>query len=96
MDEHPNVALPKLYGAPAYARPAPSITTTHRPFDPDDLPILAALTEEEESIVATAPNGHAPAMPGDEDAGDDATGSRLRPRPFSIRSFADRLRRARP
>ena len=32
--------MPKLYGAPAYARPQRSpVTPVDRPFDPDDLPL---------------------------------------------------------
>ena len=39
IDEQ-HVALPKLYGAPAYARPAAVAAEVEpRPFDPDDLPI---------------------------------------------------------
>src|SRR5204863_4883936 len=36
-EEH--VAHPRLYGAPAYARPPSSVVTTPLPLDPDDLPI---------------------------------------------------------
>ena len=38
IDEQ-HVALPKLYGAPAYARPPRPAAVADRPFDPDDLPI---------------------------------------------------------
>ena len=37
----PYFALPKLYGAPAYARPPKIAPESERPFDPDDLPIAA-------------------------------------------------------
>jgi hypothetical protein len=37
-DEH-HVALPKLYGAPAYARPPRVFDELERPIDPDDLPL---------------------------------------------------------
>ncbi|MCJ7709323.1 MAG: hypothetical protein MUQ32_00685 [Chloroflexi bacterium] len=45
-------ALPKLFGAPAYARP-PVVPAkpVERPFDPDDLPIEAELTGEELDLV---------------------------------------------
>jgi hypothetical protein len=46
-DPDPYFALPKLYGAPAYARPPKVVPETERPFDPDDLPIAAALTDDE-------------------------------------------------
>jgi hypothetical protein len=46
IDEQ-HIALPKLYGAPAYARPVPPVDVTPRPFDPDDLPIEAVLSVED-------------------------------------------------
>jgi len=40
-------AMPKLYGAPAYARPkVEGLAPTDRPFDPDDLPIEASRAED--------------------------------------------------
>jgi hypothetical protein len=99
MDEQlQHVALPKLYGAPAYARPAVAVAHTPRPLDPDDLPIVAYMTAEEIDLVARLPmsDGRVPATPG----GGVATMAppsdvSLRPRTFSIRSFADRIRRPR-
>src|SRR3954451_8136412 len=46
IDEQ-HVALPKLYGAPAYARPPRPSAETPKPFDPDDLPIEAVRSDEE-------------------------------------------------
>ena len=54
MDEH-HVALPKLYGAPAYARPAAPVATVPRPFDPDDLPIVAAMSDDEREFASGLP-----------------------------------------
>jgi hypothetical protein len=54
IDEQ-HVALPKLYGAPAYARPPSMAATADRPFDPDDLPIEAFQTEEDRAFAATLP-----------------------------------------
>jgi hypothetical protein len=54
IDEQ-HVALPKLYGAPAYARPPAMADTALRPFDPDDLPIEAFQTEEDRAFAATLP-----------------------------------------
>lgn len=54
IDEQ-HVALPKLYGAPAYARPPALADTADRPFDPDDLPIEAFQTEEDRAFAATLP-----------------------------------------
>ena len=52
IDEQ-HVALPKLYGAPAYARPPRPSADTPRPFDPDDLPIEAVRTDEERDLLPT-------------------------------------------
>jgi hypothetical protein len=39
-DDRGHVAMPKLYGAPAYARPPLlPVSPVERPFDPDDLPL---------------------------------------------------------
>ena len=48
-DEH--VAHPRLYGAPAYARPPSSITPTALPPDPDDLPLAVEQTPEERAVA---------------------------------------------
>jgi len=49
--EEEHVALPRLVGAPAYARPPLRITPTALPLDPDDLPIAVEQTEEEQAIA---------------------------------------------
>ena len=92
MDEQ-HVALPKLYGAPAYARPAPVVAITPRPFDPDDLPIEAVQTDEERDLASTLPaevyrpgGGH---LTGDFAAGDRSP--QLSPRPLSLRALAGRI-----
>jgi hypothetical protein len=51
-DPDPYFALPKLYGAPAYARPPRVVAESERPFDPDDLPIVAEMTDEERAFAA--------------------------------------------
>ena len=53
IDEQ-HVAMPKLYGAPAYGRPPGPAETVARPFDPDELPIEAELTDEEREFKADA------------------------------------------
>ena len=93
MDEQQYVALPKLYGAPAYARPPRPVETQERPFDPDDLPLEAFRTVEDSDLAASVD-----ARPGAEDrlasAPVDQTvpGSALEPRPFSLKGLAHRIR----
>lgn len=50
-EEEEYVALPRLVGAPAYARPPLLVTPTALPLDPDDLPIAAEQTPEEQAIA---------------------------------------------
>jgi hypothetical protein len=94
MDEQ-HVALPKLFGAPAYARPAPVVDVTPRPFDPDDLPIEAVQTDEEREIAASLP-AHAYAPGGahlklDQRNGHHDPEPSLHPRPLSLRALAGRI-----
>jgi hypothetical protein len=92
--EEQHVALPKLYGAPAYARPLRIVADTPRPLDADDLPIDAVQTPEERDLAATLPARFYAA--GGLHAGqlEDASGSReptLMPRPTSLRALAGRI-----
>ncbi len=95
IDEQ-HVALPKLYGAPAYARPRPPVTPTPRPFDPDDLPIAVARTPEEQQIAETLPSrvylpgGHRDKN-GEAGHSSGGLGGALDARPFRLRSIAGRL-----
>ncbi len=51
-EDHGHVALPKLYGAPAYARPlVEPVVRTERPVNPDDLPLEVEQTEEERQLA---------------------------------------------
>lgn len=44
--------MPKLYGAPAYARPPmAAVNPSERPFDPDELPIEAERSPEEKELL---------------------------------------------
>lgn len=97
-EEHHHVALPKLLGAPAYARPPrPVVATTPRPFDPDDLPLEAFMTPEERALKESALAGSAaPASGADRRSGEWTNGERpttprLEPRPFRLRALAARL-----
>jgi len=93
IDEQ-HVALPKLYGAPAYGRPAATIMTSHRPFDPDELPIEAYQTEEEREFSAGFPARAY--TTGGADLGRSVTmgsgsSGTLRPRALSLRAIAGRI-----
>ncbi len=93
MDEQ-HVALPKLYGAPAYGRPQAAVVTSPRPLDPDDLPIAVFQTEEERELVESLPaRAYAPGggayIDGDGRAGREIEGPRARP--LSLRALAGRL-----
>lgn len=97
MIDEQHVALPKLYGAPAYARPTIVVETAPRPFDPDDLPIEAIQTEAERRIAASLP-AHAYAPGGASGrAAKNAKNARkdpdpaLHPRPLSLRALAGRI-----
>jgi hypothetical protein len=46
------MAMPQLMGAPAYARPPRLVVESPRPLDPDDLPIQALRSPEEEALLA--------------------------------------------
>ena len=93
--EEQHVALPKLYGAPAYARPPTVAATILRPFDPDDLPIEAAQSEEDRAFVATLPSRAwepGGALLGSSSGGDqDGDVGMLTGRPLRLREIAGRL-----
>ncbi|MES2209706.1 MAG: hypothetical protein V4515_05920 [Chloroflexota bacterium] len=77
--------MPRLYGAPAYARPVVAVAQADRPFDPDELPLVVAMTDEErerieQGIASEQPATQPTATPG------------LTSRPFSLRALSDRLR----
>ena len=89
--EEQHIALPKLVGQPAYARPPRLVPEAPRPLDPDDLPLEAFMSEDELEFAATLPgrpygigsNGHGPQQ--------GTPNGTLRPRKFRIRSLAGRL-----
>lgn len=98
IDEQ-HVALPKLYGAPAYARPAVAVAPVPRPFDPDELPIEALMTEEDRELAAALPArawapGGAIVDRGEGKRSHDGHflgAPSLRPRLLSLRSIAGKL-----
>jgi hypothetical protein len=95
IDEQ-HIALPKLYGAPAYARPAAPVATTPRPFDPDDLPIEAVMTDEERELAQSLPArawapGGGPSMSISGNEAQTTTGTGLQPKAFSLKGIAGKL-----
>jgi hypothetical protein len=88
--EERHVALPKLYGAPAYARPPVAVAHGPRPFDPDALPLEVFQTEDDrESAAHLAARAYE--IRGADRASVGANAGRLRGRPFSLRAIAGRL-----
>ena len=88
--EEEHIAHPRLYGAPAYARP-PLLVATAKPIDPDDLPITAYQTPDEREIAESlrarpfglATTGVLPAT--------HASEPRLQPERLSLTERAGRL-----
>jgi hypothetical protein len=96
IDEQ-HVAMPKLYGAPAYARPPAPVDESDKPFDPDDLPPAAYQTDEERHLVESLPArawapGGALSLSGKKTGGpSDSSDASLAGRPFLLRALADRF-----
>jgi hypothetical protein len=93
IDEQ-HVAMPKLYGAPAYGRPPIPVETAARPYDPDELPIEADLTDEEREFKATLPaRAFAPGgvALGGKGQSQTSTSTGIRARAFSLRGIAGRI-----
>lgn len=86
VEEH-HVALPALYGAPAYARPPRAIVEEERPLDPDDLPLEAFMTEEEREIAASIDLGVGATPPEPPQARPDHGAGGLVPRAFRLRGL---------
>jgi hypothetical protein len=91
-----HIAMPKLYGAPAYGRP-PGPVKPVQPFDPDDLPLEVAQTEAERELAESL-SARAYASGVYLDARDGRRRGRngdpgLRPRPLSLKAIAGRLLR---
>ena len=93
IDEQ-HVALPQLYGAPAYARPPASIPPKDRPFDPDELPLEAHQTDDEREFTSSLP-ARAYAPGGIDLAAEDSAASKTHASSavgsFNIRAIAGRL-----
>ena len=89
-EEH--VAHPRLYGAPAYARPPMTVAPTALPLDPDDLPIAAVQTPDEQALAETLLTRPYQAVSLARPVREEP---HLKPRPLVLRALAGRiLRRA--
>ena len=89
--EH-HVALPQLYGAPAYARPSKPAALLERPFDPDDLPIELERTPEDlELIAGIADSPCAPTLGASGDRDDHDADGGLPGRPFRLHLPTSRI-----
>jgi hypothetical protein len=87
-DEH-HVALPKLYGAPAYARPPrPVVEVTPRPPDEDDLPLEVFRSAEDQLPPASSSDGHHAASNGNGSGVEVGEAASLEGRPFSLRTLS--------
>ena len=91
--EENHVALPKLYGAPAYARPPRTIEQIERPVDPDDLPLeLERTVEEKEFASRIGGSAFAPILVATQNG--HATHGQLQARPFKLRGLTGKLFRS--
>ena len=90
--EERHVALPKLYGAPAYARPPAPVAHAPRPFDPDELPLDVELTPDEREAWALPARAYeASGEPRQGSTNGDGEAPVLHARAFSLRAIAGRL-----
>lgn len=91
-----HVALPKLYGGPAYARPVVApVEVKLRPFDPDEMPITAYQTNDERDLLDSLPaRAYGPGgivLERGLDRNGRRKGVSLLPRPFRLRALAGRI-----
>jgi hypothetical protein len=84
-----HIALPKLYGAPAYARPTVApVSRTERPFDPDELPLESAQTDEERELAQQLmARAYEESAHGEPISTNHGSHSLLRGRPFRLRAL---------
>ncbi len=91
-EEQHHVALPKLYGAPAYARPPKPIEELVRPIDPDDLPLEVLRTPEEQELAARIVGSpYAPHVDGQPATNGNGPDGGLKGRPFRLSSLTNRI-----
>ena len=87
-EEH-HVAVPKLYGAPAYARPPRPAAVIERPVDPDDLPLEFLRTPDDHELAARmSGSAFAPTLVATRSHGLQRG---LQARPFRLRTLTGRV-----
>jgi len=79
--------MPKLYGAPAYARPPVlSVNPIDKPFDPDDLPLEAERSYEDiEAVTQLQPRAYDTVATAEAAPAEHDPSKKLHGRPFRIR-----------
>ena len=88
-EEH-HLALPKLYGAPAYARPPRSLEILERPLDPDDLPLEHHRSDDEHDLVSRMSGStFAPVLTAAPRTNGHRNG--IQARPFRLRALTEKL-----
>lgn len=91
-DDYGHVAMPKLYGAPAYARPPiEPVERAERPVDPDDLPLEIEQTEDERALIQEFPGSSGSGAEAEDLAASKASHGGRR-RSFGLRTIADLVR----
>lgn len=92
IDEQQHVALPKLMGQPAYARPPRHVQLlSARPLDPDDLPLEAFLDGDELEHARQLRALPFVAVPATAHPEPIAGPSRQKSNGISLRSFTSRI-----
>lgn len=87
--EEQHVALPKLFGAPAYARPSRPAEVVERPVDPDDLPLEFLRTPDDHELAARiSGSAFAPTLIATRHQGPQRG---LQARPFRLRTLTGRI-----
>jgi hypothetical protein len=87
--EEQHVALPKLFGAPAYARPPRPAEVVERPVDPDDLPLEFLRTPDDHELAARiSGSAFAPTLIATKHHGPPRG---LQARPFRLRTLTGRI-----